>query len=373
MYKSFHLSLIIIIGFLFVQCGKDEVVSEIPTDNPSMDKDTTREENTEKDRFYNSDLYIVDGIFVEVYTPSDYDSTRKYPIIFLNDGDLFADIYAKLLVLPADPFIMVGLSDDRKRAERFLPYFDSELRDNIGEYTPQAEAYSRSLVEEVIPFVEERYSVNSGKRAIFGISFGGLHATWIAIRYPQVFSFIGALSPSYWVRGYALWTEPLYNLNQGGLGISTTFYIDRGTQEWRNYLPFIQLLKDEGLRYGQTIFYNEVPGGDHTVNDWYFRIDIPFRLFMEGTARATDVQWDISDYCVELWDQPGVKYGRINPTLTFNNGIKYSVTSEATYTILEGTGLVLSDGNYFINRGSSLTVLVSYQDFSTTITIDKCN
>ncbi|NNF33289.1 MAG: hypothetical protein HKN68_04230 [Saprospiraceae bacterium] len=365
-------SLMILTTFILIQCGKDDPIIEIPEEEMEMEKDTTTgEENIE--RFYRTDNYIVDDIAVEVYIPSDYDSTQQYPVIYLNDGDLMAEVYAQMINFEADPFIMVGLSDDRKRAERFLPYFDQWVEDNVGEYTPKADEYSRSIVEEVIPFVESEYSILARKRAIFGISFGGIHATWIAIRYPQVFSFVGAISPSYWVAGKSIYNEPLFKLNPGGFNIPTTFYIDRGTAEWENYLTFIELLKEEGLVYGQTIYYYEVIGADHEMTDWTFRIEVPFRLFMEGTTTATEVKMDVSSYCVEIWDEPGVKYGRINPLLTFNNGVKYSATSEATYTITQGTGQVINDGSYFINQGTSLTVDVKYQDFETTIELNKCN
>ena len=183
MKSHFHITSLILILFLFIQCGKEEPIIETPEEDMEMPMDTTDQEEM-GDRFYQSKSYIVDKINVEVYFPSDYDSTLRYPVIYLNDGDLFADIYAQLLNLEADPFIMVGLSDDRIRAERFLPYYDQWVRDNVGEYTPKASDYSRSIVEEVIPFVEARYSIRSNKRAIFGISFGGLHATWISINFP---------------------------------------------------------------------------------------------------------------------------------------------------------------------------------------------
>ena len=370
MFKYIKYISVIFLSSIIIQCSNDSGPIDIPEDNNP--RDTINIGGTD-DRFYTSDTYIVDDIFVEVYVPSDYDSTQKYPIIYLNDGDLFAEIYAQLTILDSDPFIMVGLSDDRSRQDRFLPYYDPGIADNLGQYTPSASEYSKSIVEEVIPFIESQYNIQANKRAIFGISFGGLHATWIAIQHPGVFSFVGALSPSYWVRGRAIFTEPLFRLNPSGPSLPTTLYIDRGTAEWRDYLPFIGLLKDEGLTYGRSLFYYEVPGGDHTVFDWTFRIDIPFKLFMGGTPSISEAQLDAISYCVEFEDSPGVKYGRVNPMLKYTNGITYSVITEAQYSITSGTGTVGRDGSFFINDGNQMEIEIQYESFNANLTLSRCN
>ena len=57
-------------------------------------------------------------------------------------------------------------------------------------------SYPQSLVEEVIPFIEENYRVlaNKDNRAIAGLSMGGSHTTMATNNNPGVFGWIGVWS-----------------------------------------------------------------------------------------------------------------------------------------------------------------------------------
>ena len=346
-------------------CSSDTQVVEPQDPNPP---DTSMVDQNVS-RTYRTEHHTVGGIFLEIYIPSDYDETRKYPTLYFNDGDLFADVFGSLTGLEAEPFLMVGLSDGNNRAARFAPYDDNELTAVYGNYTPGAAAYTSAIVEEVIPFVEARYKSNN--RALFGISLGGLHATWAGIKYPGTFSFIGALSPSFWVGGGALFFENLESLRPMGLGTTNVFYLDRGTLEWRNLLPFVAGLKDVDLVYGHNIFYYEDIGADHDISAWRIRVENPFRLFMEGAAEIASIE--VNDYCAVNLDNPGGKQGRINPIVTTSNGITYSVMSETEFEVLEGNGIVQLNGDYFVHIGSSLTVECRYKGIVEEIEVVRCN
>lgn len=331
--------------------------------------DDEEEEEEEEQRIYKSETFDLGDYDVEIYYPSDYDSTKRYPILYFNDGGLFADVFGLLQFVETDPFLMVGILGQNPRAERFLPYFDPD----IGDYTPGAEAYSTFIVEEVVPFVEGKYNVNSSKRAIFGISFGGIHATWIGIRYPEVFTFVGALSPSFWVDEGAILSESVSSLVQSGVGVPHRFYFDRGTAEWRNFVSFVSHLKSAGLEYGQNIFYYEVIGAAHETEYWALRIKVPLKLFLEGNPEEQLKGLELQTYCIPHEQASNPPHQRLNPIVSYTNGVIMSVMTEATFEITAGSGMVMSDGTYTVTSGSTMTVNVSYKGFSKSIVLSGCD
>ena len=122
------------------------------------------------------------------------------------------------------------------------------------------------------------------------------------------------------------------------------------------------------LRYGKEVFYFEVVGGRHDTPNWLLRIEIPFRLFMEGSNLDLK-SFEVLSYCIE---EDGNKQGRINPVITLENGVKYSVMPLAEYEITSGSGDILSDGRYALNS-STMTVEVSYEGFTSTVELRSCN
>jgi len=258
MKKYSFFNFLILICFLgLISCApKDDPIdieteTETETTEPIDSMDTTGG-NPGPNRTYSTESYSVGDWGVEIYIPSDYDSLKKYPVLYFNDGDLYANVFGFLTSADAPAFIMVGISGENDRGERFSAYSDPDL----GSITPSATIYSDAIIDDILPFVENKFTIDRNKRAIFGISLGGLHATWIAIKYPQVFSFVGAISPSYWVGNEAIFEENLSDLSPPGLSRKTKIYFDRGSAEWRNHLSFVSRLQSAGLIYGRSLFYS---------------------------------------------------------------------------------------------------------------------
>jgi len=345
------------------------------SDDEAMDtNDSMDVVEVDPTRTYSTETYSVGDWGIQIYVPSDFDSTSTYPIIYFNDGDLFADVFGFLTSLEASAFIMVGITGDNSRAERFLSYNDPVVSADLGAYTPSANIYSDAIVEEIIPFVEDKFKIDRNKKAFFGISLGGLHATWMAIKYPQVFNFIGAISPSYWVANEAVFEENLSALDPPGLAVPTKLYFDRGSAEWRNHLSFVSRLETAGLVYGKSLFYYEVIGANHALEDWQFRINVPFRLFMEGIGPSeAPTLLKLHAYCAQDLTNNNANTTRLNPIIQYENGINFSLMSEAEYTINQGSGSIADDGTYTISSGSSMTVEAAYQGLTDVETLNDCN
>lgn len=316
---------------------------------------------------FKMETHTVAGQKFDIYIPPEYSPSTSLPILYFNDGDLFSDVFEILMVEYPEPFIMVGIHAGRDRTSKYVPYEDEWITNNWGDYTPNAANYSKTLVEKVIPFVETRYAVDVSRRAIFGMSLGGLHATWIGINYPDFFSFVGALSPSFWVADYAIIRNPI-----SGLSADNRFYFDMGTYEWNYYVPFIESLENANLVYGKSIFYYEVFKGLHNRGSWGKRIHIPFLLFLSQGSPTGEVSFELIPECIESVSTPGRFFQRLNPLIKYGDGVIYSLTTEATYSIIEGKGEVTSDGRYEVD-GNSMMVKVSFGSWNETVEVSNCN
>jgi predicted alpha/beta superfamily hydrolase len=158
---------------------------------------------------------------VRIWLPDNYNDvdsqTSHYPVLYLNDGqDLFdADmtVYGTpewqvdetLSSLIGDsaiePIIVVGIdSAGRKgRAREYLPYPDEFL--TPPEPSPLGKLYASFLELEVLPLVESKYRVRSGRdyRTLGGSSYGALIALHVALSRPNLFGRLLLESPSFYV------------------------------------------------------------------------------------------------------------------------------------------------------------------------------
>lgn len=307
--------------------------------------------------------YTVSGYDLSVYLPTNYSKSKTYKVIYVNDGQwLFRKFQSLQLdkkldslidIKAIEPIIVVGVHSNQFRTETYVPY-KIEGNPYFQSKTPE---YATTLTQKIIPFIDKKFSTqkNRNARAIFGFSFGGLNATWVAIHYPDSFSFCAGFSPSYWVDNH----QAIKDLRQ--LKKTTTFWLDIGTNEWNYYVPFIELAKQQGEVYGTSIFYYEVPNGEHTIKDWKKRITYPIILFA-STHEGVIKDWDIEIEVIKSQSRAGVFYQRINPIVTLNNGVKYSLADQATYTLKnKNNGELKADGRFKFNSENDLEVTVSYK------------
>lgn len=132
-------------------------------------------------------------------------SSKRYPVIYLNDG-YYCWVTAVGIVQPAfnkggyEKAILVGLSyakgEDRmpSRTRDMTPSKDDSWKLKTG----GAREYLTLFKEEIIPFVEETYRADTGRRILAGHSFGGLFGAYALIEEPGLFQDYILTSPSLW-------------------------------------------------------------------------------------------------------------------------------------------------------------------------------
>ncbi len=143
-----------------------------------------------------------------VYTPPGYENSKdKYPVLYLlhgagGDEDAWTALGRANYILDnliaqgkAKPMIVVMTNGNPFQISslRTAPNAPEMTRESFSKY---AGLFERSLVNDVVPYIEKNYRVKAGKesRAIAGLSMGGMHTITASIEHPDKFGYIGVFS-----------------------------------------------------------------------------------------------------------------------------------------------------------------------------------
>jgi len=145
-----------------------------------------------------------------VYTPPSYmeNSSQKYPVLYLlhgAGGDEYSWIARGPVTAVMDNLIAMGKAKEMIVVVTNGYPFQSaspnagpiNTNDQKGVTETMANGlFEKSLVNDVIPFIEKRYRVYTDKnnRAIAGFSMGGLQTQKITNANPSLFAYIGVMS-----------------------------------------------------------------------------------------------------------------------------------------------------------------------------------
>lgn len=139
---------------------------------------------------------------VNIYLPQNFDKTKSYPIIYLLDGSMNEDFIHVTglvqffnLMYSMPETIVVGIANiDRKRDFTF----HTDLKDLQKDYptTGHSDKFISFLEKELKPYIESQFKTTD--KYLFGQSLGGLLATEILLKKPEMFNNYFIISPSLW-------------------------------------------------------------------------------------------------------------------------------------------------------------------------------
>jgi enterochelin esterase-like enzyme len=135
-----------------------------------------------------------------VYTPPGYSASKKYPVLYLLHGiggdetewfkqgapDMILDnLYADKKIVPMIVVLPNGRAQPNDRAEG-----------NVYATAPAFENFEKDLLNDVIPFIESKYSVKMSReyRAVAGLSMGGGQSLNFGLGNLNTFAWIGGFS-----------------------------------------------------------------------------------------------------------------------------------------------------------------------------------
>jgi predicted alpha/beta superfamily hydrolase len=231
-----------------------------------------------------------------VYLPPGYaaDSDRRYPVLYLHDGQNLFDPAAAAFGVAWDahhtadrliraghlpPLLMVGIDNTPPRLDEYTVH-----RDPGEKAGGRGLLYARFVAEEVKPFIDDRYRTLSGRETtgVAGSSLGGLISLAIVREHADRFGLCAALSPSLWWAGGRLLREVA---TDSAWLRGVRLWIDMGTREGgvRRTRTLVRHLEAAGLRAGEHFRYEEVQDGEHNESAWAARFDRVL-LFLFGAT-----------------------------------------------------------------------------------------
>jgi predicted alpha/beta superfamily hydrolase len=219
---------------------------------------------------------------IYVWLPTSYaaDDTRRYPVIYMQDGqNLFADELAfgrewqvdehieRLAALGLEA-VVVGIPNaGPERTAEYSPFVDANGQGGRGD------AYVRFVIDQVMPLVQRRYRILESREGtgIMGSSLGALISLYAYFRHPERFGFVGAMSPALWFGDAAL-----LKFIEQARHVDGRIYLDIGTEEGPEHVAHVhalhQILLKKGHRQGETLFYVEEDYAGHDEEAWARRL-----------------------------------------------------------------------------------------------------
>jgi len=229
--------------------------------------------------FYSPELGNKRNIII--YLPPNYESSNdRYPVLYMHDGqNIFdastsfngiewsADETAEKLINEGviKPIIIVGIYNaGSERINEYSPWIDKNYGGGKGEL------YAQFIVNTLKPFIDNNFRTLSDREntAILGSSMGGLISLYIGLKYNNVFSKIGVMSPSFWFSDRKVFEF----INSTEVPNETIIYMDIGTMEGSNPDVYVNdtrnMYKLLQKKSNVEVLYMEDRGAIHSESAW---------------------------------------------------------------------------------------------------------
>jgi len=216
-----------------------------------------------------------------VWLPSSYDfSEKRYPVIYMQDGQNLFDRATSF----ADEEWQVDETLEtlsHEGLEAIVVGIPNMGPQRVAEYNPfgsgRGDAYIQFIAETLKPIIDRDYRTLAVQThtGIFGSSMGGLISLYAFFRRPDVFGFVGAMSPALWVGGRAIYTYVRQAPPAPG-----RIYLDNGTREGSAKRMYLLLLEKADRPLDDLIYIVE-QDGEHRESAWARRLPNALRFLLK--------------------------------------------------------------------------------------------
>ena len=257
---------------------------------------------------------------IDVWLPADYDTTRNYAVIYMNDGQMLFDstttwnrqewgadeTAAKLIAEnKIRPCIIVGIwNRERYRYSEYFPekalsFYPARRRarliskEMMGD--PLGDEYLRFLVSELKPYIDSHYSTSTDREntIIMGSSMGGLISLYAICEYPDVFGGAGCISthlPMIGVSFLKKYDNCVAKSFRKYLAAALPspdrhrIYFDHGTKTldaaYEPYQKKVDKLMTAAGYSEKNWITIKYEGHDHSERSWASRLNVPFEFLL---------------------------------------------------------------------------------------------
>lgn len=260
---------------------------------------------------------------VDIWLPENYNPHKKYAVLYMDDGQMLFDstmtwnheswkvaqTATKLMKEgKVSDFIVVGIWNIPKL--RFPNYFPQKPYESLsatqkdtiskelqkvgvspGKFEPNSDNYLKFLVKELIPYINQNYSVYKDRKHTFiaGSSMGGLIAWYAICEYPNVFGGAACMS-THWPGTFSMKDNPIPAAFVGYLKThlpspkTHKIYFDYGNKTLDAMYAKPQkevnnIMKSRGYAAKDWIT-RLFPGDDHSEKSWSSRLQYPLEFLL---------------------------------------------------------------------------------------------
>lgn len=141
---------------------------------------------------------------VNIVLPDGYSEDKKYPVLYILHG-IFGDENSMTdngtnIIVPIQNMMAEGLAEEMILV---FPYMYASKTQDVCtaidvENSLAYDNFVNDLANDLMPFMEENYSVATGREntAVIGFSMGGREALAIGLYRPDLFGYIGGIAPA---------------------------------------------------------------------------------------------------------------------------------------------------------------------------------
>jgi predicted alpha/beta superfamily hydrolase len=236
-----------------------------------------------------------------VYLPQSYpySSERRYPVLYMHDGQNLFDAETSFAGKWQVDEAMEKLAHERREA--IIVGLNNVGEARLAEYTPfpdpkhgggQGDDYLDFVINTVKPIIDDsfRTRLDAGSTGIMGSSLGGLISLYAFFKHPDVFGRAGVMSASLWFAKEAIFDFVKKSpYNPGNL------YVDTGTHEYNGFWSDRVLFRVHSRRHcartrrmvnylrrrgytRQQLHYLEDLNAEHTESAWARRFPTAMRF-----------------------------------------------------------------------------------------------
>jgi hypothetical protein len=260
---------------------------------------------------------------IAVWLPEGYDSLKKYPVLYMHDGQMLFDSTTTwnkqewkidetstslIKENKIKPFIVVGIwNNGNQRRFEYMPQkpfsllpketqlsIRKQLMDtkDVEPSTMKADNYLKFIIKELKPFVDSHFSTlpNQENTFIGGSSFGGMISWYALCEYPKIFGgalcisthwpgmFPGSINPKLPEAFFTYLNKKLPSPNNHKI------YFDYGTETLDAYyepyqLKIDKIMERKGYKEGNWMSL-KFKGEDHSEKAWAKRMDYPLQFIL---------------------------------------------------------------------------------------------
>ena len=203
----------------------------------------------------------------QVYTPVGYVNLTNLPVIYILDGQEYADDKLGATVIMLDN--LIHLKKIKPVVAVFVdPRNPDDLDENrrADEFSTSSE-YNDFFIKELMPEIEANYKISTKKNdtALLGTSLGGLNTTYLGFTNPDTFGKLGIQAPAFWYK-----EKEIYGLVRETKEADFNIYMSVGTIG--DNLNDARRMKKEFDRLDLDYTYTEVNEG-HSWGAWSAQMD----------------------------------------------------------------------------------------------------